>query len=371
MGAEILLYGYGLVCVSMLVFNLIYAVYLRAGDRRLQKRTDAVCCRIEEQLKQIREERMEESSQVLRERQLAWMRRRLSRVNYLLALDHFLAQQNIHDDVFQMYLERLQPVFLYLATVYWKREETQAAYFCHFLARHQPQRNTEMDSLQQVVLSYLKKNSLYCRINALKALCGFGSPETLVKALLELGRGPGIQLHEKVVTEALLAYTGNAEELAESLWKKFDQFSLQIQRSVLDYIRFRSGDYRRPMGEILRDTGRNKELRIAAIRYFGRYPDPAAEAILLDFVRNRDPLYWEYAAVSATALARYPGQKTVDALFGAMHSPNWYIRYNASASLEAHGLSYEEMLQILAGDDRYAREMLNYRLEAKRLGGNV
>lgn len=81
MGAEILLYGYGLVCVSMLVFNLIYAVYLRAGDRRLQKRTDAVCCRIEEQLKQIREERMEESSQVLRDRHLAWMRRRLSRVN--------------------------------------------------------------------------------------------------------------------------------------------------------------------------------------------------------------------------------------------------------------------------------------------------
>ena len=52
---------------------------------------------------------------------------------------------------------------------------------------------------------------------------------------------------------------------------------------------------------------------------------------------------------------------------GAMHSSNWYVRYNASASLEAHGLSYEGMMDILAGDDRYAREMLNYRLESRRL----
>ena len=57
----------------------------------------------------------------------------------------------------------------------------------------------------------------------------------------------------------------------------------------------------------------------------------------------------------------------MDALLRAMHSPNWYVRYNASTSLEAHGLTYEEMLEVLAGDDRYAREMLSYRLESRRL----
>ena len=38
MGAEILLYGYGLVCLSMLVFNLLYSLHLRSGDRRLTLR---------------------------------------------------------------------------------------------------------------------------------------------------------------------------------------------------------------------------------------------------------------------------------------------------------------------------------------------
>ena len=50
-----------------------------------------------------------------------------------------------------------------------------------------------------------------------------------------------------------------------------------------------------------------------------------------------------------------------------MSSPNWYVRYNASASLEAHGLDYEQLLQVIAGEDRYAREMLVYRLETRRL----
>ena len=82
-------------------------------------------------------------------------------------------------------------MFLYLATVYLKRENTQAAYYCYFLAKHQLRRHMEMDQIQQVVLSYLRKDSLYCKINALKALCSFGSPSVLVDALQELGERAG------------------------------------------------------------------------------------------------------------------------------------------------------------------------------------
>ena len=44
----------------------------------------------------------------------------------------------------------------------------------------------EMEQLRQVMISYLRRKDLYCRINALKALCGFGSPDALLEALLEL-----------------------------------------------------------------------------------------------------------------------------------------------------------------------------------------
>ena len=136
---------------------------------------------------------------------------------------------------------------------------------------------------------------------------------------------------------------------------------------MLDYIRFQSGGYGPQMLEILRDPRRHKELRLAAVRYFGKYPDPAAQDQLLAFLQEKDPARWEYAAISASSLAGYHSQEVTAALLQAMRSANWYVRNNAATSLEAQGLSYEEMFRVLGGDDRYAREMLSYRLEAKRL----
>ena len=115
------------------------------------------------------------------------------------------------------------------------------------------------------------------------------------------------------------------------------------------------------------DESIDKELRFSAIRYFGRYPYEAARQTLLDFASDRNPENWEYAAISATALARYPGDDVIEVLTAAMHSSNWYIRYNAAESLEAHGLRYGDLIDIVGGKDRYAREMIMYRLETRRL----
>ena len=35
MGSEVFLYAYGLVCLSMLVFNVVYSLHLRPRGRRL------------------------------------------------------------------------------------------------------------------------------------------------------------------------------------------------------------------------------------------------------------------------------------------------------------------------------------------------
>ena len=55
MGAEVLLYAYGLVCLSMLVFNLIYGLYLRTDDRRRQRRIGRLRRRMESQLNRLGE----------------------------------------------------------------------------------------------------------------------------------------------------------------------------------------------------------------------------------------------------------------------------------------------------------------------------
>ena len=55
MGPEFLLYGYGLVCLSMLAFNLIYSLHLRSDERRLQRRAAALADQVEQQVRELRD----------------------------------------------------------------------------------------------------------------------------------------------------------------------------------------------------------------------------------------------------------------------------------------------------------------------------
>ena len=42
MGSEVFLYAYGLVCLSMLVFNIVYSLHLRSSDRRLRRQVRGI-----------------------------------------------------------------------------------------------------------------------------------------------------------------------------------------------------------------------------------------------------------------------------------------------------------------------------------------
>ena len=78
MGAEVLLYGYGVVCLSMLVFNVLYGLHLRSDDRRMDAKTEVIRRRVTEQLEWL-QEKPSGPAQTVQASHLAWMRRHLHR----------------------------------------------------------------------------------------------------------------------------------------------------------------------------------------------------------------------------------------------------------------------------------------------------
>lgn len=363
MRIEFMLYFYGAVCISMLAFNVAYAVLLRSGESRLTRRTRRLTAAVEEQLGRL------DQGLPVDSRHLSALRRKLRRVNNLTAFDRTLRPlvlQRGDDPSLQAYLIQLQPCILYLALVYRKRETTQTAYFSYFLSRYMLQQHMPVQSLQDVLLSYMARENLYCRVNALQALCSFGNAQHVMEALHLQDRG-SVFLHEKILTETLLTYTGDHGVLISMIWDALDTFSPHTQLALLNYIRFRSGSYPREMFALMEAPGQDKEVRLSAIRYFGRYHYAPALEPLLAFAADQDPSRWEYATVSASSLARYPGEQTVEALKQALHSGNWYIRCAAAASLEAQQVDYADLMDIVNGDDRYAREIMTYQRESHRI----
>ena len=87
MGSEILLYGYGLVCLSMLVFNIAYSLYLRSDGRRDTRRQKKLGQLISPQLARL------QAGEPLDPKHLTRLLKRLKWVRYLLALDHLLNER--------------------------------------------------------------------------------------------------------------------------------------------------------------------------------------------------------------------------------------------------------------------------------------
>ncbi|MBO6016209.1 MAG: HEAT repeat domain-containing protein [Lachnospiraceae bacterium] len=360
MRSEVLLYGYGLVCLSMLVFNISYNIILRRSDRKFDQKTAALAQMVRIQLNRVR------AGMQIEKKHMTQLQKKLSNINYLIAFDPVMT--NVLDqnsDLPEMtYKKHLYPVFLQLAIYYRDRDSIEAAYFAYFISKHNIR--GEGAALEDILVEYMKKESLYSHVNAFQALCDIGSAESVVKAIMLLDRRGSIP-HEKILTDILLSFSGSCKELIDRFWEQFDKLSVKTQLAILNYIRFQTGEYCEKMYEIMTCVRRDKELRLAAIRYFGKYRYEPAKRVLLDFIADKDPQGWEYTATSVTSIATYEGEDVKAALIHAVHSANWYVRFNAANSLEALHLDYTDLIDVLSGSDRYAREMIMYRLDFERM----
>lgn len=362
MQTEVLIYIYGAVCLSMIGFNIFYGLLMRRREPRLEKEREIITQKVSRQLSAI------EAGEPVEEKHLHDLGKKLRHLNALIAFDDALKPllQAAPEDVGQEYLLQIRPAMLELGVYYQKCDTVKSAYFCYVLSRYMTRRQMPIDSMQDILLGYLGKENLYCSVNVLKALCAFGSVEYLMKALTMQDRSK-VFIHDKILTETLLCFSGDHDSLITCLWEAFDTFKPRTQHAILNYIRFRSGRYCEQMFSVMMDRSLEKELRLAAIRYFGKYEYDEALEPLLTFAADKEPSNWEYATVSISSLTLYHEEKVTRALKQALHSSNWYVRQAAAASLEAQGADYTSMRDIIVGTDRYAREMLTYRLETQRL----
>ena len=361
MRIEILIYCYGAICLSMIAFNLAYMFILKSGVRKLRKNERVFTGRIFEQLCKI------EDGEGIVPEHLSYLSKHLSRVRNLMSYDASLdeiAKQN--GEEIGIYLKEIQSVFLYLATVYLKKERMQSAYFAYFLFKHKICEKMPFSAMIDVLKEYLKKDSLYCRHNAMKALCAMGNAENVLEGLKALEK-ENVFIHGKIVSEGLLGFEGDHSVLISQFWEHLFEFSEVTQVAILNYIRFKSGDYGEKMLNILKDKKISTELHFCAIRYFGKYKYMPAYDVLIDFAEDNDELNWQYAAFSALSLSLYQSEKTVQVLKNALFSSNWYVRYNAAQSLEMLNVSYEQLSDIIYGNDRFAREMMMYRFDHREL----
>lgn len=344
-------------CIAIIIFNIAYIMYVHIIKKHGKKNISYY----EKQLHKLlvcNDNKYRKNIQKL-------LIRKLRNTNNIMSFEKALkivCEQELdnHDKI----VEFIKPVFTNLSKYYNKMDNISQAYFAHVTAKFKICNNMGSRRLAKYFISDLKRPSIYCRRNAMTVLCKSGNVDSMVEAVEMLNKEQ-IFLHEKTLTEGLLSFKGDHEELIDEIFRRFDIFSDNIKRVVIDYIRIQSGKHCKTIYKILCDEKEDREVRLSALRYFGKYYYEPAKETMIQILQNSEQVNWEYAAVAAFAISAYPDDKTEDILIDNLSNHNWYIRKNAAKTLADMGVAYKKISSIIEGDDQYAREVLMYYLDKK------
>lgn len=361
---ELILYFYMASCIAVLIFNLLYIAMDKMQKVQRKKRHLNLVTVISRQMELCREQGAVEESH------LRIMKRQLIRRRRLKVFEESLekVRETVPEELFQRYMEQLHSVFLFLTEIYGKRDVIDKAYFCSIIGKffsHAADKGR--DRMTEFLLYMVVQKDVYVRENALKALYGMGSKEAILSAWIKMSDNE-INHNIKLLSDGLLGFSGDREELAWLLWENRKNTNPHLELAVMQFIRFSTGSFQQEFLELLGDDTGEKELRLEAIRYLRRFPYEPVRETLQNFIRYQEFIDWEYAAMAAAALSCYPGEDTENCLKEGLSAVNWYVRLNCAESLiNGLQLAQLQLFDIYNGKDRYAREILDYVLKKSEI----
>ena len=206
-----------------------------------------------------------------------------------------------------------------------------------------------------------EQNDLCSAEYALQALYAAGDPELVLRALSALDRPEGLSIHRKVLVEGLQHFQPR-EALIRQLWYGF-RCSDTMQAALVDFICFASPYWRPEVLELLESTN-DLDVKIACLRYFGKYPCTDVLPLLRRFSQPDNP--WELQAVTMYVLGAYPAANALGLLKAGLHSPFWHVRRNAAASLVRTAGDDVLRSALEQENDPYAGQILRYYLEREK-----
>lgn len=360
MKIEMMIYAYIAICVSMIIYNIIYVFVLRHRDRALISYSGKLERLISRELEKLK------NGGKISKRHTKYLCRKLDKVPGLNAFDKALEKLFAKDpELCERYLVETFSVFEYLTQRYISKDTLKIAYFPYILYKYDILRHHESDKIISALFELLRSVNVYCRENTLKALYRMRRPDIVVSALKIIDSNLSFH-HPKLICDGLMFYSGDKNKLKEEFFKTFRDFSVQMRVNILNYLRFAGVRCDGEMLAMLKNSKLNCEIHFCAIRYFEKFPSREAAPIILALAENTENRIWEYQAIATSALKAYPGEASFRILVKNLSNSNWHVRLNSAISCEKLGYTYQDLINVFDGNDRYAREIMRYRLDRRK-----
>ncbi len=284
---------------------------------------------------------------------------------------HYIVQRlsSSNKNEMDLFFKEFAPEYLKLAKIYSTKEDELKALFAYSVSELKLGENQyitdkktsiQFAQLRNIVNNFLLNGSLYLQENTIKAIVSFNSTENIISMLNSLNEHK-IEVNAKLLSDNLLKFPGDMQELADALVEHLTEFSPSITCGIIDMLRYipQQGNYEKwnkTLLKVMDNNTENKDVYISVLRYYKKYPSETIYKILITIMNNHNVIPWEYVAVVASTLSAYKRDETIEVLKKTLQTPNWHVRYNSATSLISLGQSSSSISQTI--NDKYAKEVM-------------
>ena len=351
--ANFILYVYIAICILLLFYSCIYTYKSKFIKKKMSKMELKWKVLLDNEFENLK------NGQPVSRKYLKYLERKLLSINnfisYINALDRFK-----EDKLMPIYLKEIALSQQYLAYKYLKKDDISRSFFAYAISLYPPNARDEYLPILEILMQYMDNATISCRENVLRALYAIGNVYAVENAF-QFINNHNLFHHPKLLADGLATFRGNKDELMKCLWKHIGDWNENLMVSIVKFIALNSSEYKSIFLPYLVDESIYLEIRIEMLRYYRKhYYEPVREILYSFLISN---VNINLSIVSATVLANYPSQRTIEVLKNALCHSNWYVRYNAADSLLKMDNCEDEINDILYGNDRYAKEILNYMME--------
>ena len=273
------------------------------------------------------------------------------------------------NDLIKDFIDKSYKDWLRVGQYYLKESSTHKAYYAYATSKLPfKQEGRDTTELESILLKIPLQSSIYSKNHAFAALTSLGNPHSVVEGLEQLSQEELTSLNTKLITDSLLAFTGDFDELLHLLDTNWSQLSSHYQTAIIDFARIKgSAQFQQFFLPYLDGETEDVDYICAVLRYYGKIDTEEAYPYILSWANNDDVDYIACTSVATSTLIAYHGQETIEQLIRNVTSRDWYVRRNAAEALSKLVDQPQSLSSVFEGEDQYAIDQLTYYYEKRGL----
>lgn len=316
------IYFYIAVCITLIIFELVWSVYIKKYNARMEK------------MKSKYKDKINNISNYTKKIDVSTLAKELKNVNNLIAFQNAF-EEVTNESIRRDFMHEVLPAFIYLNIYYANRKnEMEKAFFAYVVSKDLVINNAQNANLLiETMYSFLNSKSIYCRENAMSAIFSIGKVNNTIKALNIINVNE-LEYNQNLLTNNLKNFNGNKRILAIELNKRFDTYSENIQIAI---IRFLTKYNYIDMDELinrLKDTYLSVNVKCEIMRFFQQNKSEDAKKYLMSLLENEGVIANDITLKAIGTIGYYNDNETISLLEKMKDSKDEIILEAVFRSLE-------------------------------------